>query len=130
MVRFMWQGVKNKICLHYTSLFQHMRQLVLVATAHPLAAHSDIYTISFLFIMNFWHCKSTLLSRCLGFKQKKRMKYVVRCCAFADNKEYTFWQWAPYIGKRGMCCTADSSSPAVKIFRIFSHFGRYGALTE
>ena len=127
VVRFKWRGIENYICLHYTSLFQHMRQLVLVATAHPFAAHSDMYTISFLFIMNFRHCSSTLLSIFLGLKQKKRMKYVVRCCAFAYNKEYASGQWDPYIDQRGMCLTADISFPDVTIFRFFSHFGRYGA---
>ena len=55
---------------------------------------------------------------------KKRFTYFLMFHAFTDNKEHTR---PGNMAKRGLCPTADISFPAVHIFRIFSHFGRYGA---
>lgn len=66
------------------------------------------------------------------FRFQAKKAHEIRCKMLRVCRKQTSqsWQCAPYIGKRGLCRTADISSPAVQILRIFSHLGRYGACSE
>ena len=59
-------------------------------------------------------------------KKAHQTLYRNLCWCATTSTHFVF----PYIAKRGMCPTADISSPAAHIYIFFSHFGTYWAHSE
>ena len=66
-----WQGIKNKMCFRYTSLFRLVRQLVFVGGRTHLFLHIATYTVSFPFIMIILALKLDSLIHMFRVKAKK-----------------------------------------------------------